>query len=335
MNAPKCHPEDSLKFLVASPRVVRGTEAARVQPERAKRPAHDAFTRLRQRLAPAPATLWAEADRQLRRDHGVLVLDASTLDKRYARTIGLLTRHWSGTHRRVVQGRNPLTLLWTDGEALSPGDYRRYEESVDGLRKNDHFRALLDAARARGCAPECVVFARWYASLANRNASRAPGWRRVTRLHANRLANPDGAGDRPLGDCAIAAGGTRVHRQGDGCIPVFLLGHPDGDKGYWATSAVQMAPPTRLNYGARAWGREVDHRGRKQHCGVERAEGRAARAQRNHSNGALRASLRLEQHRLVTGVRWWEANMTIIRAAIRRYLAHPRYTLTATAEATA
>ena len=95
MNAPKCQPEDYINFLVASPRVVSGTEAARVQPEHPHPPAHDAFTRLLHRLEPDPATLWAEAAPQVQRDRGVLVLDDSTLDKPYARKIGLLTRHWS------------------------------------------------------------------------------------------------------------------------------------------------------------------------------------------------------------------------------------------------
>src|ERR1700716_3432773 len=113
MNAPKCSPTDYIDFLVASPRVVSGTEAARVQPERPDPPAHDAFTRLLHRLEPDPATLWAEAAPQARRGAGVLVLDDSTLDKPYARKIGLLTRHWSGKHRRVVPGINLLTLLWT------------------------------------------------------------------------------------------------------------------------------------------------------------------------------------------------------------------------------
>jgi len=90
-----------------------------------------------------------------------------------------------------------------------------------------------------------------------------------------------------------------------------------------------------LRYGEWARGLAAYHRGLKQHCGVERAEVRAARAQRNHSNCAIRAFLRLEQHRLVTGVSWWEAKTAIIRAAIRPYVAHPRHTLAPTAEATA
>ncbi len=335
MNAPKCRPEDYINFLVASPRAVSGTEAARVQPEQPDPPAHDAFTRLLHRLEPDPDTLWAEAAPQVRRDGGILVLDDSTLDKPYARKIGLLTRHWSGKHRRVVQGINLLTLLWTDGEALIPCDYRLYEKAADGLSKNDHFRAMLATAAARGFAPACIVFDSWYASLENLKAIRGHGWRWVTQLKANRTVNPDGTGNRPLGECAISPAGTRVHLQGYGFVLVFLIVAPDGDREYWATGDLAMDELTRLKYAEWAWGIEVYHRGLKQHCGVERAEVRAARAQRNHINCALRAFLRLEQHRLVTGVSWWEAKTAIIREAIRLYLTHPRYTLASTAEATA
>ena len=331
MNAPKCQPEDYINFLVASPRVVSGTEAARVQPEQPDPPAHDAFTRLLHRLEPDPATLWAAAAPQVRREQGVLVLDDSTLDKPYARQMGLLTRHWSGKHRRVVQGINLLTLLWTDGEALIPCDYRLYEKAVDQLSKNDHCRAMLATAAARGFAPTCVLFDSWYASLANLKAIRGHGWRWLTQLKANRTVNPDGAGNRPLGECDIRPTGTRVHLQGYGFILVFLIVLPNGDKEYWATNDLAMGELTRLKYAEWAWGIEVYHRGLKQHCGVERAAVRAARAQRNHSNCAIRAFLRLEQHRLVTGISWWEAKTGIIREAIRLYLAHPRYTLTSTA----
>ena len=327
MNAPKCQAEDYINFLVASPRAVSGTEAARVQPEQPAPPAHDAFTRLLHRLEPDPATLWAEAAPQVHRGHGVLVLDDSTLDKPYARQIGLLTRHWSGKHRRVVQGINLLTLLWTDGEALIPCDYRLYEKAVDQLSKNDHCRAMLATAEARGFNPECVLFDSWYASLENLKAIRRCGWRWVTQLKANRTVNPDGTGNRPLRDCAISPAGTRVHLQGYGFILVFLLVLPNGDKEYWATNDLAMDELTRLKYAEWAWGIEVYHRGLKQHCGVERAAVRAARAQRNHINCALRAFLRLEQHRLVTGVRWREAKTDSIGEAIRLYLARQRYTL--------
>lgn len=49
------------------------------------------------------------------------------------RAIELVARHRSGKHRRVVRGINLITLLWTDGEAHWPCDFRE-------LSKNDHFR---------------------------------------------------------------------------------------------------------------------------------------------------------------------------------------------------
>jgi hypothetical protein len=45
----------------------------------------------------------------------------------------------------------------------------------------------------------------------------------------------------------------------------------------------------------------------------------------------LRAFLRLEAYRLRTGVSGYEAKAAILREAIRRYLAHPRYALQSTA----
>ena len=83
MNVPKCSDTDYINFLVASPRAVSGTEAARVHPAQSDPPAHDAFTRLLHRLEPDPDTLWQESARLIERGRGILVADDSTLDKPY------------------------------------------------------------------------------------------------------------------------------------------------------------------------------------------------------------------------------------------------------------
>jgi len=208
-----------------------------------------------------------------------------------------------------------------------------FKKFKDGLTKTDHCRALLDVARQRGFRPECVAFDSWYASLDHRKVIRGQGWRWLTQRKGNRLVNPDGTGNRPLGECAIAATGTRVHRQGYGCIRAFRIVPPDGDTEHWATSDEAMDDLTRLKYAEWAWGSEQYHRGLKQECGVERAQVRAGRAQRNHIGYAIRAFLRFEQHRLVTGISWWEAKTSIVREAVRAYLAAPRYTLASRATA--
>ena len=331
MNRAKCQAEDSIDFLVARPRVVSGTEAARTQPRGVNPPAHDAYTRLLHRLEPDAAALWAEAQTLVARRGGVLVLDDSVLDKPYAKQLALVTRQWSGKHGRVVRGIGLVTLLWSDGEALIPCDYRLYDKATDGHTKNDLARTLLDTAKARGFTPAMVLFDRWYASLANLKAVRSHGWHWTTQLKANRAVNPDGTGNCRLDACAIAATGTRVHLQGYGFVLVFRIVSPDGDTEYWATSDLTMSDLGRQKWSELAWGIEVDHRGLKQHCGVERAQVRAARAQRTHITCALRAFLRLEQQRLVTGVSWWEAKTSLLREAVRAYRTHPRYTLAATA----
>jgi hypothetical protein len=91
----------------------------------------------------------------------------------------------------VVQGNNVLTLRWTDGEELVPVDYRVYDKATDGLTKNDHFRAMLQAAKARGFAPARVAFDILCANLENLRVNRRLGVRSASlRYSRNRTSHP-------------------------------------------------------------------------------------------------------------------------------------------------
>src|SRR5947208_3458606 len=215
MNAPRCDEFDYIHFLVATPGPVSCTEAARVQPERPDAPAHDAFTRLLNRPEPDPEALWAEAGPLVEKGRGVLVIDDSTLDKPYARHMSLVTRHWSGKHRRPVRGINVITLLWTDGDRKIPVDYRVFNR-LDGLTKHDHFWEMLLMARGRGFAPECVLFDTWYASVENLKRVRDHGWRWLTRLRGDRVVSPDDRVARALDEVAVSAEGTVLHLRAYG-----------------------------------------------------------------------------------------------------------------------
>ena len=331
MNPHKCDEYDYINFLIATPKAYSCTEAARVQPEQENPPAHDALTRLLHRLEPTSEALWAEAQPQIMRNQGVLILDDSTLDKFYARKIEMVTRHWSGKHRRVVQGINLITLLWTEGESCIPCDYRLYDKDTDGATKNDHFRQMLATARERGFQPQCILFDSWYSSLENLKTIRDYGWRWLTQLKSNRLVNPDGRGNRAVSEVEISEQGTVVHLKGYGFVKVFLIVAPDGDREYWATNDLKVDELVRLKFAEQYWTIETYHRGLKQCCGVERAQVRAARAQRNHIGMAIRAFLRFEHHRLLTGISWFEAKTDIIREAVRTYLTQPLYVLSSTA----
>ena len=173
MNPPKIDAEDYIQWLIASPKVISATQAAKASPKPA---AHDAYTRLLERLEPNSDALWEEVEPLVDRERGNLVVDDSTLDKPYGPHIELVTHHWSGKHKGVVLGINLITLLWTDGDIAIPIDYRVFDKASDGLTKNDHLRQMLQTARRRGFVPERVLWDSWYSSLDNLKMLRQWGW---------------------------------------------------------------------------------------------------------------------------------------------------------------
>jgi hypothetical protein len=214
MNRAKCNELDYIHFLIAAQKTFTCTEAARCQPEHPNAPAHDAFTRLLQRQPLDTEALWQEVQPCVQRQQGLLVIDDTTLDKPYAQKMDYVTYHWSGKHQRVVKGIALMTLLWTDGQALLPCDFRVYDKPFGGASKNAHFRAMLQQAWVRGFAPAYVVMDSWYASLENLKWIASVGWHFVTRLRSNRLVNPDGLGNRPISTVDIPLEGVRGASEG-------------------------------------------------------------------------------------------------------------------------
>ena len=331
MHRARSESSDYIDFLVAAQQSFTGTEAARCQPAGPKAPSHDAFTRLLRRQPPDTEALWQETRELVQLDAGTLVLDDTTLDKPYARKMELVTRHWSGKHRRVVSGINLLTLLWTDGQALIPCDFRVYDRPLSGKNKNDYFREMLAAAYERGFQPDYALFDSWYSSLENLKRLREYGWRWLTRFRRNRRVNPDGTGNVRIDTVAMPAAGRTVHLRGYGFVKVLRTDSPNGDVEHWATNDPELTPTQQDALKDRAWGIESYHRGLKQCCGVERCQARKAESQRSHVGMAIRAFVRLEVNRLRSGASWYEAVADVVRDAIRQYLAQPRYRLHPTA----
>ena len=331
MNAAKCDEYDYINFLVAAQQVFSAVEAAKSHPGGKAAPAHDAYTRLLQRMPPDSEALWQEVKPLVKRDSGVLVIDDSTLDKPYASQMGLVTRHWSGKHGRVVQGINLISLVWTDGTCRLPCDFRLYHKAQDGLSKNDHFRQMVNAARQRGFAPAVVAFDSWYSGLDNLKLLRDLAWHWLTQLKSNRQVSLDRSGNRALRAILIPPQGCVVHLKGYGWIKVFKTVGTNGDAEYWATSNLEMTLEQCAFRALDAWQIEVYHRDLKQFTGIERAQMRLGVAQRNHIGLAIRAFVRLEAYRICTGISCFEAKTSIIRDAVRAYLAHPTLTLASTA----
>jgi hypothetical protein len=331
MNPPKVTDEDYINFIIATPRSVTATEAERVQPNSTNAAAHDAFTRLLERLEPDSKTLWEEAKSQIDLNNGVLVLDDSTLEKPYSPFNAVVYRHWSGKQGEVVEGINLITLLWTDGARCVPVDYRVFNKDRDGKTKNDHFSEMLLEAFERGFNPDLVCFDSWYASIENLKLCRALGWHFLTRLKSNRQIRFGKERLQPVSEAGLCGGGTVCWLKGFGEIKVFRVIATNGAAEYWATSLFQMTEPERERFALFAWRIEMYHRALKQQCLIERAQCRRSRPVLNHIGLCIRAFVRLESHCYREKMSWFEAKTSIIRDAVRAYLSNPRYLLLPTA----
>lgn len=325
MSAQKTNEYDYINFLVSTSRYFSGLEASKVQPNKDDPPSHDSFNRLLYRLEPSCEKLWSEASPQVRREEGLLILDDSTLEKPFSKKIELVAHHWSGKHHETVPGISLLTLLWTGGEEHIPCDYRIYYKPEDHKTKNDHFLELLHNAKSREFNPQYVCFDSWYSSLDNLKAIRSHGWHWFTRLKKNRHVNPDGKGNRPLEDVPLSENGTVIHLKGYGFIKVFKIVVKEDHIEYFATSDTQMNPYQRLSLSENVFKIENYHKALKQFCGIERCQARGAIAQKNHIHLALRAFLRIEVYCIRSWNTWFEAKVSILRDAVRRYIANPIY----------
>lgn len=331
MNPPKCHDEDYIQWLIASPKVVSCTQAAKASPRLI---AHDAYNRLLERLEPDSASLWEEVRSLVQLKSGWLVLDDTTLDKPYGPHIELVTHHWSGKHRRVVDGINLISLLWTDGDIAIPVDWRVYDKKTDGLSKNDHMRQMLETARHRGFEPQCVLWDSWYSSLKNLKAVRAWGWKFFVGLKSNRQVNPDGKGNRAVRDLTFQGIHQKAHLKGFGWVELYRVvkkeaeDTEDEDNVRFFIGSEELLDDAEIQQRSEsAYQIEGFHRGLKQECHVERCQARKSIKQKNHIGLAIRAFIRLEWHRFRTGMSRFEAKSNIVREAIRSYLRCPSLVL--------
>ena len=328
MNAPRCRPADYIAYQIASPDRYTCTEAARCPPEGARVPAHDACTRLWQRQPGDTAALWQEAQQWVPWQGGVLVGDDTSLDKPYAREIELVTWHGSGKHHRVVRGINLVSLVWSDGTARIPCDFRVYDKPVGGQTKHEPFRDMVTAAHSRGLRPAYVLCD---SGLDHLKHLRQWGYAWLTRLKSHRQVDPDRSGHVAIRALAIPPQERQVHLWGYGFVRVFRTVADNGRAEYGASRDLDLTPNRRQELALPAWAIEDCHRVLQQCCGVERAQVRSARAQIAPMGFALRAFLRLEYHRLRTGLNWYAAKAAIVRTAVRPYRANPFCTIPSTA----
>ncbi len=136
----------------------------------------------------------------------------------------------------------------------------------------------------------------------------------------------------PLSTLDLPPTRRHVHLPGFGFILVLRMVTPNSDAKDWATNDLSLPAMERAEVGQPCWAIERYHRGLKQCCGVERAHVRKAAAQWQHILLAVRALVRVEVHRVHTGIHGYTAKASLIRDAMRHKRAHPTIDLDPTAE---
>ena len=185
MQKQKCSLSLYSNFLIGNQNRYSGVELSKVTDGMA----HDAVSRWLLKFTFKPQELWNQVKNLVNPQAGYLVVDDTTLDKRYSKENELAKLQYSGDEHGLVNGISLVNLLWTDPKKCVPVDYRIYQKEIDGKTKNDLFLELLKKALKRGFSPLYVLFDSWYSSIENLKFIRSQGLKFICNLKSNRIVS--------------------------------------------------------------------------------------------------------------------------------------------------
>jgi hypothetical protein len=303
-------------FLTANGNRYSGVEASKAIGLVHYPPSHDTISRWLLEQTFEPSDLWHHVQGTVALD-SCLIVDDTTLDKRWSPTNELVGWHWSGNEHKVMRGISLVNLLATKDDACIPIDYRVYETGAQ-KNKNDHFITMLDTAKKRGFKPPYVMADSWYSSLENLKHIDRMGWKFIMGLKENRLVNE--IQGQYVSVSALDWTHKRVRKvwlKGFGFVLVAQIVFTNGDIRYVCTN-----DPEPTNYAdlseesKKRWIIEEFHRGIKQTTGIEKCYSIKKRSQLTHIFACFVAFVKLECNRLKTGVSWYEQKAQAVRLGI-------------------
>jgi len=309
-------------FLIANGNRYSGVEMAKALKEKDHAPAHDSISRWLLEQTFEPNDLWKHVASRVHLE-SCLIVDDSTLDKRWSPENELTDFHWSGNEHKVTRGISLVNLLAIHEDDCIPVDYRVYEGKKGGTNKNQHFVAMLGTAKERGFKPPYVMADSWYSSLENMKYITAFGWKFIMGLKENRLVNE-------LQGQYVAVSALdwkektvrKVWLKGYGFVLVARIVFKNGDVRYVCTNDLSLTDYTNLSALAKKrWTIEEFHRGIKQTTGIEKCYSIKRRSQLTHIFACFVAFVKLEFERLKTGVSWYEQKAQAVRLGISRAFA--------------
>jgi len=317
MQKQKCSLSLYSSFLIGNQNRYSGVELAKV----ADGMAHDAVSRWLSKFTFKPQELWNQVKNLVNPKAGYLVVDDTTLDKRYSKENELAKLQYSGDEHGLVNGISLVNLLWTDPKKCVPVDYRIYQKEVDGKTKNDLFLELLKKALKRGFSPLYVLFDSWYSSLENLKFIRSQKLKFICNLKSNRIVSRHRV-QMSLSDLSLADKQVeKVWLKGFGQILVCKVVATNGDITYLATNDLSLTSYDEFTgHFEQRWNIEEFHRGIKQTTGIEKCYSVKAQSQKTHIFSAFVAFVRLEAVRVSESISWYEQKASITRFATANYI---------------
>lgn len=323
MQKRKCSLSLYTHFLIANSNRYSGVELSRVAPGAGM--AHDAVSRWLKEARYTPSELWKHTKSLTDTQTGYLVADDSLLDKRYSRQNELAKKQYSGNAHGLVNGICLVNLLWTDGDAYVPVDYRIYQKENDDKTKNDHLKDMLKRAKKRSFKPRYVLMDAWYSSVDNlKLIANTLAWQFMCNLKSNRQVSLTKGDYISISDLDLADKQVRkVWLKEYGYVLVCTLVATNGDSTYLATSDLSLTEyHTFTHHFSHRWMIEEFHRGIKQTTGIEQCYSVKAQTQKTHIFSSFIAFLKLERSRLTEHVSWYEQKAMVSRGATKGYLAN-------------
>jgi len=320
MSRSKCSRDLYCSFLEVTSDRYSALSLSEVAPDSAAL-SHDSISRWLADARVRPNDLWQQAKKEVSDKTGILAFDDVVIDKSRSGKTELVNYQYAGSAHDVIKGIGVVNALWqVSKDEYVPIDYRIWNPPEDGKTKNNHFRDMCAAAKARGLEPEMVVADSWYSSLDNLKAIRSHGWHWVMGLRSNRLVNKPHIQLRELD---IPDDGLIVHLKGYGWIRVFRFVTKHGRTDYIGTSKVDLTRAEVKTYFERRWSIEVLHRELKQTCGFDRCMANTGRAQRNHIGLSLLTWMRRHKRRrnAQANVTMYRQKWEVVKPAIRQALA--------------
>jgi hypothetical protein len=304
-------------FLTANGNRYSGVEASKAIGLSHYPPSHDSVSRWLLEQTFEPNDLWQHVHETVALD-SCLIVDDSTLDKRWSPHNELVGYHWSGNEHKVIRGISLVNLLATKTDDCIPVDYRVYETTEGAKNKNEHFRDMLDAAKERGFKPSYVMADSWYGSLENLKHIVQLGWKFIVGLKENRLVNE--VQGQYVSVSALDWTERTVRKvwlKGFGFVHVAKIVFKNGDIRYVCTNDLSLTDYADLSaLSKKRWTIEEFHRGIKQTTGIEKCYSVKKRSQLTHIFACFVAFVKMECERLKTGISWYEQKAQAVRLGI-------------------